>query len=48
MLGSRFSIIGVSVIIVTAPFDTALKFYEFDMDIEYDWYDIAYTRPNTF
>ena len=47
-LGSRFSIVGVSVVIVTAPFDQVLKIYEYDMDIRNRWYSQSYTRPTSY
>ncbi len=35
---SEFSMIGVSVIIITAPFDQVMNIYSFDMDIELQYY----------
>ena len=47
-LSSKFSVIGVSVIVICAPFDTVITFYEFDMDIQNQWSVQSYTRPSLY
>lgn len=47
-LNSKFSIIGVSAIIVTEPFDQVMKFLQFDMKIKEQWQTKSFPIPANY